>query len=138
MPSHWTGSISCDAFTLLAATDAVGGEWKPHAKPILTTGIFGTILPIKAETIARLEAKHGKQEIKQFLYDFNAAGDIRTLTEKEGRFILGRPSLDSIRSEITATAKQLGISARAWEVRRSLLSKSSDKTTTGLTTALRP
>jgi len=58
-------------------------------QPSLSSGILGTTLQVKAETISNLEEKHGRKDLKQFLREFNVAGDVRALTEKEGRFILG-------------------------------------------------
>jgi len=70
-------------------------------------------------TIKKLEEKFGREKLEQFLTDFNTAGRIEALTEKEGRFIKRQPSLNSIRDRILADAREAGISPSSWQVQTS-------------------
>ena len=85
----------------------------------LTSGIFGNKLSIRSETITNLKEKFSREKLKDFLYEFNTAGSIDALTEKEGRFILQQPSLNSLRDRILAGAREAGISPSAWQVQAS-------------------
>ena len=99
----------------------------------LISGIFGARLPIRSTTITAIEKKFGRKDTEVLLHDFNTAGRIEALREKEGRYILVQSSLDSLRDKILTAAQDANISPDAWEVRRSLLSTLSDsQTTTGL------
>jgi len=74
---------------------------------------------INAATIKNLEEKFGREKLEQFLNEFNTAGRIEALTEKEGRFILRQLSLNSLRNRILADAQEAGISPSAWQVQAS-------------------
>ncbi len=86
----------------------------------LTSGIFSNKLSIRSETVAKLEEKYGREKLERFLDEFNTAGRIEALTEKEGRFILGQLSLDALRNRILADAQEANINATAWQVRSPL------------------
>lgn len=85
----------------------------------LTSGIFGNKLSINAATIKSLEEKFGREKLEQFLNEFNTAGRIEALTEKEGRFILRQLSLNSLRNRILTDAQEADISPSAWQVQTS-------------------
>jgi hypothetical protein len=72
----------------------------------LTAGIFGAKISIKSETVQKLVDRFGRKALEVFLYEFNTAGAIEALTEKEGRFILKQPSLDSLRNRILEAAQK--------------------------------
>lgn len=82
----------------------------------LTSGIYGAEIAIKPETVKKLTDRFGRKPLEDFLYEFNTAGSIEALTEKEGRFILKQPSLDSLRNRIFEAARRRNISPPAWEV----------------------
>jgi diguanylate cyclase (GGDEF)-like protein len=88
----------------------------------LTSGIFGNKLKIESKTVTDLEKKFGREQLETFLDEFNTAGRIEALTEKEGRFILKQLSLDSLRDRILAEAREAGISPSAWQ-KQALLSR---------------
>lgn len=85
----------------------------------LTSGIFGAKLSIRPDTITKLQEKFGRAKLESFLKEFNTAGSIDALTEKEGRFILRQLSLDAIRDRILADAREANISPSAWQVQAS-------------------
>lgn len=95
---------------------------KPHAlAKHLPRTIRSGHFKIGTATIKVLEAKHGQEKLRSFLQEYNAAGRIEALTEKEGRVILRQSSLNSLRDKILAAAREANISPDAWEVRRSVL-----------------
>jgi hypothetical protein len=48
-------------------------------------------------------------QTEEFLYEYNTAGSLEALTEKEGRTILGFPSLDALRDQIASSGSEAGI-----------------------------
>lgn len=86
----------------------------------LTAGIFGNKISVNQQTIASLQEKFGHEQLQSFLREFNVAGRIEALTEKEGRFILRQVSLDSLRNRILKEAQERNIPASAWEVQASV------------------
>ena len=99
----------------------------------LTSGILGNKLSIRSETITKLEEKFSREKLENFLYEFNTAGRIEALTEKEGRFILRQPSLDSLRDRILADAQEAGIRPTAWQVQTSFSRLADQEASTGTT-----
>jgi hypothetical protein len=95
------------------------------------------IIAIQAPTINNLKEKFSRGKLEAFLQEFNTAGRIEALTEKEGRFILQRPSLDSLRDRILADAQEAGISSSAWQIQTSFsrLADTESPTSTGNTIA---
>ena len=47
-------------------------------------------LSIQADTISELEQRYGRNELEEFLEDYNISGKIEALSEGEGRFLLGK------------------------------------------------
>ena len=79
-----------------------------------------------------------------FLYEFNTAGTIEALTEKEGRKILGYrvQGLNALRNQIFKEAKEANVSPRAWQVQTPVQEVKPDKqfqttTSPGETTTLK-
>lgn len=66
----------------------------------LATGRDATTLPISDETLDQIERKFGKDELEQFLKEYNIAGGIESLTESEGRFLNRWDILDALRERI--------------------------------------
>lgn len=87
----------------------------------MTSGIYGSKISIKSETVSKLKEKFGREKLEAFLDEFNTAGRIEALTEKEGRFILGQLSLDSLRNRILKEAREANISPAAWQKKQSPL-----------------
>ncbi|HCC53478.1 MAG TPA: hypothetical protein DEQ20_00915 [Desulfobulbaceae bacterium] len=77
------------------------------------------VILIQQQTITQLAGRFGREKLETFLYEFNPAGRIEALTEKEGWFILRQSSLDSLRDRILADAREAGISPSAWQVQTS-------------------
>jgi len=73
----------------------------------------------RPDTTKKLEEKFGREKLERFLIEFNTAGRIEALTEKEGRFILRQLSLNSLRDRIFADASEANISPSAWQVQAS-------------------
>ncbi len=86
----------------------------------LTSGIFGNKLSIRNETVQKLKEKFGREKLEKFLNEFNTAGRIEALTEKEGRYILRQVSLDSLRNQIITDAQEADIRPSAWQVQTPL------------------
>lgn len=82
----------------------------------LTTGRFAAKLSITNETIGKLASKFGRENVEQFIQEFNTAGTIEALTEKEARTILASKDLDSLRNRILKSAREKGIELRTREV----------------------
>jgi len=84
----------------------------------LTAGIFGAKVSIKRGTITNLINAFGRKKLEDFLHEFNTAGTIEALTEKEGRKILGFrvQGLNALRNQIFKEAKEANVSPRAWQV----------------------
>lgn len=81
----------------------------------MTSGIFGAKISIRSETVQKLADKFGRKPLEDFLHEFNTAGSIEALTEKEGRFILKQPSLDALRNRILKGAQEGNIPPTAWQ-----------------------
>ena len=89
---------------------------KVVATSSLTAGIFSNKLSIRNETVAALKEKFGNEKLERFIRDFNIAGKPESLTEKEGRFILGQNSLDALRDRITEEERRGGVSLRPFKI----------------------
>jgi hypothetical protein len=101
----------------------------------LTSGIFGNKLSIRSETITKLEEKFSRGKLENFPHEFNTAGRIEALTEKEGRFILRQLSLNSLRDRILADAQEANISPTAWQIQASFSRLAAQSSPTTNTTA---
>lgn len=66
----------------------------------LATANNSTILPISKETLEQIERKFGRDEIEQFLEEYNIAGGIEALTESEAWFFDRWRSLDALRNKV--------------------------------------
>lgn len=73
----------------------------------------------KQRAIQKLEENFGCAKLESILDEFNTAGRIEALTEKEGRFILRQVSLDALRDRILADAREADISPSAWQIQAS-------------------
>ncbi len=62
------------------------------------SGRYASRLSVKPETIKKIETEHGREQTEKFLKDFNIAGTLESLTEKQARKILSK-SLDELRAE---------------------------------------
>ena len=58
--------------------------------------------------------------MEDFLNEFNIAGRIEALAEKEGQKIVRQPSINSLRTSIIKEAQQANISPTTWEVQTSV------------------
>ena len=94
----------------------------------LTSGIFGAKISIRPETIKKIINKFGRQETEEFLNEFNIAGKIEALTEKEGQKIFRQSNLESIRTRILEEAQEANISPRTWEVQTPVSERIVNKT----------
>jgi hypothetical protein len=81
----------------------------------LTSGIFGAKIHPDAKIIQSLKEKFGHEELRSFLREFNIAGSVEVLTNKEARFIYKQPSLDTLRNRILAAAQEANIEPAAWQ-----------------------
>ena len=63
---------------------------------VINVGIFFKIPVAIERLITKLEEKFGREKLERFLKEFNTAGRIEALTEREGRFILRQLSLDAL------------------------------------------
>lgn len=86
----------------------------------LTAGYAATILPIKSTTVSALETKFGREPLEQFIQEYDLAGRIEALTEKQGRFILNQPSLGALRDRITQERQEGGVEAAEGQVEASV------------------
>jgi len=59
-----------------------------------------TVIPIRPETVKAIEGKFGREQTEKLLRDYDIAGKLEALTEREGRHILSYPKLDSLRNRI--------------------------------------
>jgi len=70
-----------------------------------------------------LEEKYGRAEAEKFIKEFNTAGTLEALTEKQGKRLIGRKTdrLDTIRDRILTSAWENDISEATWKVQTSVL-----------------
>jgi hypothetical protein len=86
----------------------------------INVGIFLKIHVTIESSIFKLEEKFGREKLERSLDEFNTAGRIEALTEKEGRFILRQLSINSLRDRILADAQEANITPTAWQKQASL------------------
>ena len=76
-------------------------------------------LVIQADTISELERRHGRNELEEFLEDYNISGSLEALSEGEGRFLLGKKfqNIDDLEDAIKNAGRKRA--AEAAEARNS-------------------
>ncbi|HYA40484.1 MAG TPA: hypothetical protein VEF34_04240, partial [Syntrophobacteraceae bacterium] len=77
----------------------------------LAAGKYATRIPIRPETVKAIERKFGREQTEELLRDYDVAGKLEALTEREGRYILSYPSLDSLGIRIHDEGYERGRSA---------------------------
>ena len=80
---------------------------------------FSTNLAIKPDVVVKLKNKFNEGELNEILREFNIAGNIKSLTNSEGKYILSFSSLNSIRTKFSKERDDLFIEKNEGKIRGS-------------------
>jgi len=86
----------------------------------LTQGMYAAKISVKPETIKRIEERYGRTATEKFIREFDTAGILEALTEKQARTILRSSSLDTLRDKVLTQAQEADISSDAWKLQTPL------------------